>query len=236
MLRPTDRRSSGSPIGQQACIARHARCVLASLAPRSRWRSLPHLRPGALLAAALLLCTLALGACGDTLQDQPIGPAPLETVMVKSRFPVYWLGLKFHGLQITNVTIDPGDAVTIRYGDCVLGGQYTCVTPVSIVSSPDNSFIPGNTATTRSLALRQVTASSAQGGATLAIPTGGVIVSVHARNPSLARTAATTMTPLNKVGLPQAPLPAAAPDTGFDGVPLPSQVPPGVSVPRAPGT
>ena len=72
----------------------------------------------------------------DTLQDQPIGPQPLRVVIVKSRFPVYWLGLEFQGMQITSVTIDPSEAVTIRYGDCVLGGQYTCVTPVSIVSFP----------------------------------------------------------------------------------------------------
>ena len=32
-----------------------------------------------------------------------------------------------------------------------------------------------------------------------------------------------------------APLPAAAPDTGFDRIPLPSEVPPGVSVPRPRG-
>lgn len=206
-------------------------------------RSLPHVPRGALFGAlirrallggALVVCALALGACGaNTLQDQPIGTAPLETVIVNSRFPVYWLGLKFRGMQITNVSIDPGEAVTIRYGDCVLGGQYTCVTPVSIVSSPDNSFIPG--AGTRTLALRGATASSAQGGATLAIPTGVVVVSVYARDPSLARTAAMMMAPLNEVGLPQAPLPAALPDTGFDRIPLPGQVPAGVSVPTPRG-
>lgn len=178
------------------------------------------------------LCALALSSCGDTLQDQPIGPAPLETVLVKSRFPVYWLGLSFQGRQITSVTIDPGNAVTIRYGDCVLGGQYTCVTPVTIVSSPDNSFIPGRSATTRSLSLRGARASVSQGGATLAIPTGGVVVSVYARNPPLAREAATMMAPINKVGLPRMPLPAALPDTGVDRVPLPSETPPGVRIPQ----
>jgi len=192
---------------------------------------LPH-PPSCTYGAMMALCALALGSCGDTLQDQPIGPAPLETVLVKSRFTVYWLGLQFHGMQITSVTIDPGEAVTIRYGDCVLGGQYTCVTPISIVSSPDNSFIPGKTAATRSLSLRGATASLAEGGATLTIPTGGEVVSVYARTASLARAAAITMAPVNQVGLPQAPLPAAVPDTGFDRVPLPSEVPPGVSVPR----
>jgi hypothetical protein len=185
--------------------------------------------------ALALVCALALASCADTLQDQPIGPSPLETVIVKSRFPVYWLGLAFHGMQITSVTIDPGGAVTIRYGDCVLGGQYTCVTPVSIVSSPDNGFIPGAGATTRSLPFRGATASLAQGGATLAIPTGGVVASVYARNPSLARTAATMMAPVNKVGLPRAPLPTAVPDTGFDRIPLPSEVPPGVRLPQPRG-
>jgi hypothetical protein len=191
----------------------------------------------AMLGGALLGCLLALGACGaNTLQDQPIGAASLESVIVKSHFPVYWLGLEFRGMQITNVSIDPGEAVTIRYGDCVLGGQYTCVTPVSIVSSPDNSFIPGASAITRTQSLRGATASLAQGGATLAIPTGVVMVSVYARNPPLARQAASMMAPLNEVGLPQAPLPAALPDTGFDRIPLPGQVPAGVSVPAPPGT
>jgi hypothetical protein len=183
------------------------------------------------IGVALVLCAPALASCGDTLQDQPIGPAALETVLVKSHFPAYWLGLKFRGMPISSVTIDPGEAVTIRYGDCVLGGQYTCVTPVSVASSPDNSFIPGAGPATPSLALRGARASVAQGGATLAIPTGGVVVSVYARTPALARAAAMTMAPVNEVGLPQAPLPAALPDTGFARAPLPSEVPPGVSVP-----
>lgn len=195
-------------------------------------RSLHRLPPRALAGGALVLCALGLGACGDTLQDQPIGPGPLETVIVKSRFPVYWLGLEFEKMQITDVTLDPGGAVTIRYGDCVLGGQYTCVPPIAIVSSPDNSFIPGSATATGSLPVRGAMASMARGGATLAIPTGGVVVSVYARNASLARSAVATMAPVNEAGLPGAHLPGAAPATGVDGVPLPSQVPPGVSIPR----
>ena len=178
---------------------------------------------------------LALASCGNTLQDQPIGPQPLESVLVKSRFPVYWLGLSFHGMQITSVAIDPSEAVTIRYGDCVLGGQYTCVTPVSIVTSPDNSFVPGGAAVRPTVSLRGVSASSAQGGSTLAIPTGNVVVSVFGLHPTLAREAAETMAPLNTTGLPLAPLPAALPDSGFDRTPLSIQVPAGVSVPRGPG-
>lgn len=188
-----------------------------------------------LSACALASCVLVLASCANTLQDQPIGPQPLESVLVKSRFPVYWLGLSFHGMQITSVAIDPGEAVTIRYGDCVLGGQYTCVTPVSIVSSPDNSFVPGDAGVRRTVFLRGVSANSLLGGSTLAIATGNVVVSVFGVHPPLAREAAETMAPLNTTGLPLAPLPAALPDTGFDRVPLSIQVPAGVSVPRRPG-
>ena len=62
--------------------------------------------------------------------------------------------------------------------------------------------------------------------------TGAVVVSVYAERPALAREAATMMAPVNQLGAPLAPLPAAVPDTGFDRVPLPDQVPAGVSVPR----
>ncbi len=188
-----------------------------------------------LATCVLAACVSALASCGNTLQDQPIGPQPLESVLVKSRFPVYWLGLSFHGMQITSVAIDPSEAVTIRYGDCVLGGQYTCVTPVSIVTSPDNSFVPGGVTVRPTVSLRGVSASSAQGGSTLAIPTGNVVVSVFGRHPTLAREAAETMAPLNTTGLPLAPLPAALPDSGFGSAPLSIQVPAGASVPRGPG-
>ena len=195
-------------------------------------RLLPRVPSRAGLAGVFVVSALALASCGaDTLQDQPIGASPLESVMVKSHFPVYWLGLDYQGMQITSVSIDPSEAVTVHYGDCVLGGQYTCVTPVTIVSSPDNSFVPSATPATPTVSLRGVTAGLTQHGATLAIPTGPVVVSVYARNPLLARQVATTMTPFNEIGLPRAPLPVALPDTGFDRVPLPGQVPTGVSLP-----
>jgi hypothetical protein len=125
--------------------------------------------------------------------------------------------------------------VTIRYGDCVLGGQYTCVTPIMIVSSPNNSFIPGAGPATESVVVRGATASVVAHGATLAIPTGEVVVSVYARDARRAREAATTMAPINKVGLPGAPLPPVVANTGYESAPLASEVPPGVSVPEPRG-
>ncbi|HEX5308275.1 MAG TPA: hypothetical protein VFW38_04270 [Solirubrobacteraceae bacterium] len=187
----------------------------------------------ALMAPAVFaLCALALAACGDTLQDQSIGPSPLESVIVKSRFPVYWLGKRFDGMRITGVLIDPGGAVTLRYGDCLVGGQFTCVTPLKLVSSPDNSFVPGEGAVGRIRLVRGADALSTQSGRTLAIRTGSVVVSLHANDAALALRAARLMAPVNKVGLPLQPLPAAAPDTRFDQIPLPSQLPPGTPIPQ----
>lgn len=177
----------------------------------------------ALLGAALL------GGCGDTLQDQPIGPAPLESVIVQSRFPVYWVGLRFSSMQVTSVSTDPSGAVTIQYGDCLLGGQYTCVTPLEIVTSPDNSFLPGGSAASRLLALRGVQAFSRQHGSAISVRTGAVVVSVYARGAALARAAAQTMTPLNQAAPPGAALPKPLPDTGIDRMPLSVQLPPGAS-------
>jgi hypothetical protein len=194
----------------------------------------PHAPGRALLAGALAACALALTSCGNTLQDEPIGSKPLESVLVDSRFPVYWAGLRFAGLPISGVSIDPSEAVSIRYGDCATGGQYICVTPISIVTSPDNSFVPGGAGATPAPRARGVAVSSSRGGRTLALATGRVVVSVYGRTALLAREALATIAPLNETGQPLEALPAPLPDTGFNRIPLPGQVPPGVGVPRGP--
>ncbi len=102
----------------------------------SAWRNIPKRPPArsrvralGALAALLAGCTLALGACGDTLQDRPIAHNELESLIV-APYPVYWLGGSFQGLQITEASHDPSGAFSVQYGDCVVGGQSTCVTPV----------------------------------------------------------------------------------------------------------
>jgi hypothetical protein len=189
----------------------------------------------ALSVVVLCVCAIVLASCADTLQHKPIGPSALERVIVKSRFPVYWLGASFAGMPISAVTIDPSEAVTIAYGNCLVGGQYTCVTPLSIVTSPDNSFVPSGTSPSHTIDIRDVSARAGRSGHTLAILTGAVVVSVYANHSALATVAASMMTPVNKVGLPLATLPAAVPDTGFDRLPLPGQVPAGVTISRASG-
>jgi hypothetical protein len=180
------------------------------------------LRRALLLPA--LAGALAFSACGDTLQDRPIAHNALESLLV-APYPVYWLGGSFRGMQITGASHDPSGAFSVQYGDCVVGGQSTCVPPLLVVTSPDNSFVAGGDTPRRTAVLRGVPAVLAQRGRTIAISTGGVIVSVYAQSARLAAAAAHTLVPINDVGEPGSPLPARLPDTGFGSAPLPSQVP-----------
>jgi len=96
-----------------------------------------------------------------------------------------------------------------------------------VVTSPDNSFLPGGaSAGLRAERVRGIAATAAQGGDTVEIPTGSVVVDIYARAPRVAAAAAQTVVPINAVGEPRAPLPATLPDTGFGETPLSSQMPP----------
>jgi hypothetical protein len=201
-------------------------------APNKRPRPLPmsaRARPLAPIALALL-CALGLSACADTLQTQPAAPSVLEPLVMQEAFPVYWLGGTFHRLAITRVARDSSGAYEIQYGDCIVGGESVCVTPLAILTSPDNSFLPGGGAVQGTMAIRGVRARSAQGGRTLVLATGGVVVDLYAASPSLARAAAATMVAIGAPGAPGAPLPPPLPNTGYGERPLPSQQPSAVPV------
>jgi hypothetical protein len=177
--------------------------------------------------AVLSLCALALCclcACGDTLQAKPVPHNILEN-MIASPFPVYWAGGTFRRLQITDATHDPSGAYSVQYGNCLEGGQGTCVPPLRIVTSPDNSFLPGDPGPRSQIPVREVQAVLARGGRTIVISTGGVVVDIYARDARLARAAAETVVPINAPGSPQARLAPALADTGFGEKPLPSQTP-----------
>lgn len=190
--------------------------------PRPR-RSYPAGVRGA-LPILLVACSLALGACGDTLQDQPISHNTLEDLVINS-FPVYWLGGTFHGLQITEASHDPSGGFSVQYGDCVEGGQGTCVPPVRVVTSADNGFLPGGFAPGRPARIRGVPALLVQGGRTVVIPTASVVVDIYATDAALAHAASLAVVPINEPGTPGGPLPARLPDTGFGSTPLSSQEP-----------
>ncbi len=194
------------------------------------------------------LALLALGACGlsacaNTVQDRPTPPSALEPLVTQEAFPVYWLGGTFHGLPITDVERDPSGAYEIQYGNCLVGGETVCVTPLQIVTSPDNGFLPGGGATQSAVLIRGVHGHSALGGRALSLPTGGVVVDLYADKPALAGAAAEAMLTINlpesgaagngRMGrvtlappdLPDAPLAPPLPNTGYGERPLPSQQP-----------
>jgi hypothetical protein len=182
-------------------------------------------RPVRLAALSLAgLSALALAACGDTLQVQPIPHNILESLIVAPQ-PVYWLGGAFAGLPVTEASHDPGGAYTVGYGNCVEGGQATCVPPLRVITSPDNSFLPGGSLAHIVATVRGVPVVIARGGRTIEIPTGAVVVDVYARDARLAAAAARTLVPINAPGVPAGALPQRLPNSAFASTPLPSQVP-----------
>jgi hypothetical protein len=166
-----------------------------------------------------------VGACGNTLQEQPVAPGVLQPLVAQQQFPVYWLGGAFRGLGIVRVARDPSGSYQIQYGNCTAGGESACVAPLQLVTSPDNSFLPGGSAPQRQVPIRGVSARSSSGGRTLVVATAGVVVDLYADSPTLALQAATTMVAIGAPGAPGAPLPRPLPNTGFAERPLPSQQP-----------
>jgi hypothetical protein len=176
------------------------------------------------LAATLAACAGLVSGCGDTLQSKPIPHSVLETLIV-APFPVYWLGGHFEKLAITEATHDPSGAFTVQYGDCLRGGQGTCTPPLRVVTSPDNSFVPGGDTQAERSPVRDTSARLSDAGRTIAIATGPVVVEIFASNAGTARAAARGIAAINSPIDPGEPLPARLPDTGFGSTPLPSQLP-----------
>ncbi|MCL2770012.1 MAG: hypothetical protein FWD42_07895 [Solirubrobacterales bacterium] len=182
------------------------------------------------LAAVALLAPLAAAGCGNILQDQPIASNSVESLVALPHTPIYWLGLTFRGLAITNVVPDPGGAYTLQYGDCAIGGQSICVPPLELVTSPDNSFLPGGHQRGRRVRIRGVRGVAFDQGRTIVLSTGAVVIDIYALNAPVAWAAAQTMVPVNRLGIPGARLPAPLPDSGFASEPLRSQQAPVVHV------
>jgi len=189
---------------------------------RSARRALAGL--AALVAAGA--SAIASGGCGNTLQVQPIPHNELESLLL-TPYPVYWLGGSFKGLQITEAARDPSGSYTVQYGNCLEGGQTTCVTALTIVTSPDNGFVPGEGARAQHayVRIRGVTGYRGQRGTSISIPTAGVVVDIYGRDSLLTRAAAATVVPINDPGVPGSPLARALSNTGYGEQPLPSQIP-----------
>lgn len=145
--------------------------------------------------ALSLLAALALAGCGAQLAPAPTTDHDLA-LLRHAAFPVYWLSRSFQGNQVTGAGRDPGGAANVAYGVCASGGQSTCVHPVLVVTAPDNSFVPGAVRHGRAVTVRGRRAIVGEGGRTIEIPTGPVVVDVLATTPRLARAAARALRPL----------------------------------------
>ncbi len=173
----------------------------------------------------LAVCGLALCSCGNTLQERPIPHNILEG-LIAAPFPVYWLGGSFEGMAVSEAAVDPSGAYSVHYGTCLRGGEGSCVTPIEVVTSPDNGFLPGGSTKTSRARIRGVDALLARAGRTIVLPTSGVVMDIYATSARSAAAAARTAVPINEAGSPGAPLPPALPNTGFGERALPRQLPP----------
>jgi len=179
--------------------------------------------PGQAASWAVLVALaagVALGGCANTLQDQPIADAALGRAVAVHRYPIYWAGRTFEGLPLSGTDRDPGGAFDMSYGDCLVGGQGTCVAPLLIVTSPDNTFVPGGDRGRPRAPIRGLSAVTAQGGRTIELSTGTVVVSIFAQTPLLARLAAAAMMPVNLPGEPYLPLSPPSASSAFAREPL----------------
>lgn len=178
------------------------------------------------LTSACLLAGLAalLGGCGNTLQTYPIPHNLLENLLVAPQ-PVYWLGGKFHGLEVTEASRDVSGAYEVQYGNCLSGGEGSCIPPLRVITSPDNSFLPGGQALSGTASVRGQTARLTDAGRSLSLATGEVVVDIDADNAALAIAAARQMAPINRPEAPGQTLPPRLPYTGFASKPLPVQEP-----------
>jgi hypothetical protein len=177
-------------------------------------------RSGRLLrVVATAALVLVLAGCGDTLQLQPLRDRDLSNASGVN-YIVYWDGRAFEGMPVSFAARQTGGSVLVTYGNCVEGGQTTCMRALSIVTSDDNSFLPGAQLTSTRRIIRGRVAVVGMGGRTLEIATGPVVVDVTASTPALTLAAALAMSPLNGSsshrGAPYATLPPALPPNGFD--------------------
>jgi hypothetical protein len=65
---------------------------------------------------ALVVVILAASACGSTAP--PRQPPDLETARAFNRFPLYWVGERFAGLDLVAVDFDTAAFASLIYGTC----------------------------------------------------------------------------------------------------------------------
>jgi hypothetical protein len=154
------------------------------------------------------VAVLALAACGPIVRS--VGPSTIAAVRTVVRYPVYWVGTSFQGLPLEAITHDPSGAYDVQYGPC-LRGYDTCSAPLTVVTVPDPGFVPGEPHGHRTGVVRGVNYFAADGGRTLQIVTGHVVVSIFASTSGRALSAAVALRPIQDPTQDAAPVPGPLP-------------------------
>jgi hypothetical protein len=158
------------------------------------------------LVGALAAGALSLFGCGGHAAP-PVDRAAIQIGRQFPYFRVYWVGARFQGVPVTAIGGRSGyersSGTNVAYGDCErtkgLLSTGPCVLPLEvntkIFRAQDNRSL-GNQ---RNVALRCVPATVFDGGRSIQIYTGRVVVSIYADSAARALGAAAALRPLNTV-------------------------------------
>lgn len=168
------------------------------------------------MAAAVTALALAVvsGGC-STSQAKPISVQALRMAQSFPYYLVYWDGPAFGGLQVTAAdgleTYLPRVGDTVIYGDCDRGKGplHTggCVLPLQVTTAVYTAHSNSTLGRQTNVILRGVPATIFDGGNTIELYSGRLVVDVYADNPARALAAAQALRPLNGPGAPDSPLP-----------------------------
>jgi len=162
----------------------------------------------------LAVAATALLAGCTTHAPPPLGPHDLGSPRSFRLFPIYWAGLRFEGIPLTQVDrgrdYDPSLGMRVYYGSCLhtnplVAGSCTLPLEINTVAyKPHSNVGLGPRIRTK---IRGVPAVIYDQGDSIEIYSGTVAIDVFADNPGRALRAAEALRPLNFRGTSREPLP-----------------------------
>ena len=171
-------------------------------------------RLAACLLAALLTCLLASGCA--TTQPAPISASELAEAQTFPYYPLYWTGPRFGAYTLAAAdgrkTYDSAIGDSVYYGNCVSGkssalGSSGCELPLQISTAIYRLGIDAGLGTHRNVLLRGVPAVIYDGGNSIGLYSGRLVINVFSDSLPEALAAVQRLRPLNAPGSAAGPLP-----------------------------
>jgi hypothetical protein len=170
-----------------------------------------------MLAAVATGLALLAGGC-STGPPQPLGASDLSSIQTFPFFKLYWAGQRFETLPVTAADglkgYTNGSGEGIQYGGCGKGKGplHTggCSAPLQIVTVIYREHCNRPLGRQRNILLRGVPATVFDGGRSVEVYTGRVLVDVFADTAAHALHAAQALRPVNAPGSARGPLPPPA--------------------------